>query len=198
MNSLPWDRPMPAGKPMKAIYISTSCAGAGNRIIRRLLFMMIFFLAVFGCATAPDPMTPGTSVAVWDLENLSVQQDTLPNLGEILSAKIVETLKDHQYIVVEREKLLLALEELGLGTTALVDDSTRLKIGNMIGARLMVFGGYQVIGEFMRMDLRVIDVETGSVVKAGEKTVAAADLTGWLEAAETVTKELIGIGQKSQ
>ncbi len=157
-----------------------------------LLLTSILLLSFSGCATAPEPMEPGAAIAVWDLENVTPQENSLPNLGEMLSAKAIEALKENgDFIIVEREKLLLALEELGLGTTGLVDDSTRLKIGNMIGARLMIFGGYQVIGNQMRMDLRIIDVETGSVVKAGQKTVAATDLSAWLEAAKNVTKELI-------
>ncbi len=173
MNLLQWERAMPSNK-----YVT--------------LLIIILVLLFSGCATAPEPMEPGATIAVWDLENVTPQENTLPNLGEILSSKIIETLKENgDFIVVEREKLLLALEELGLGSTALADDSTRLKIGNMIGARLMIFGGYQVIGDHMRMDLRVIEVETSSVVKAGQKTVAATDLPGWLEAAKNVTKELI-------
>ncbi len=195
MSSLPWGRLMWTGNG-KIISETTGKHGCSipGVAARRLLAAMALCVLV-GCATIYDPVKPGTSIAVWDLENVTVQQDTLPNLGEMLSAKVIETLKSHHYLVVEREKLLLALEELGLGTTALVDESTRLTIGNMIGAKLMVFGGYQVVGGLMRMDLRIIDVETGSVVKAGEKTVSAGDLSGWIDAAENVTLELIGTGQ---
>ncbi len=95
-----------------------------------------------------------------------------------------------EYSVVERERLLLALEELRLGTTSLVDERFRLDLGRLVGARLMVFGGYQIIGEVMRVDLRLVEVESGKVLKAVEKTTSAADLSGWLSAVSEAVEEL--------
>lgn len=95
-----------------------------------------------------------------------------------------------KYSVVERERLLLALEELRLGTTSLVDESSRLELGRLVGAQLMVFGGYQIIGEMMRVDLRLVEVESGKVLKAVEKTTSAADLSGWLNATRKAAEEL--------
>jgi hypothetical protein len=61
----------------------------------------------------------------------------------------------------------------------------------MTGARMMIFGGYQVIGDMMRIDLRIIEVETGRLVKAGERTIAAANMSDWLKAAKDLTSELL-------
>jgi hypothetical protein len=91
---------------------------------------------------------------------------------------------------VEIQRLLLILDELNLGTSALAHETTRLKLGRMVGARLMVFGGYLVFAEQMRLDLRLVDVETGGVIKTAAKTVSATELTGWLEAAEAGANEL--------
>ena len=65
--------------------------------------------------------------------------------------------------------MLLVLEELNLGTSGLISESTRLEIGRIIGARSMVFGSYIVINNIMRMDLRKVEVETGLVLKAISK-----------------------------
>jgi curli biogenesis system outer membrane secretion channel CsgG len=112
-------------------------------------------------------------------------------MGELLSTKVIETFKETDlYTVVERERLLLVLEELNLGTTSLVDETTRLRIGKLVGAQLMVFGGYQVIEEQMRLDLRLVEVETGKIRKAAQKTVSSTDLPGWLNAAKETAAQL--------
>ena len=130
------------------------------------------------------------TIAVWDLEDLSPSTSIQPDLGELLSGRIIETLSNKEYTVIERERLLLALQELNLGTTSLVDETTRLKLGKLMGARYMVFGGYQIIGGQMRLDLRMVEVETGKVLKAVQKTTAAGDLSGWIDAARKAAESL--------
>jgi curli biogenesis system outer membrane secretion channel CsgG len=104
---------------------------------------------------------------------------------------VIEALqKRGDFTVVEREHLILALEELGLGTTSVVDEATQLELGRLVGARLMVFGGYQVIEDKMSLDLRLVEVETGRVLKATRKITSASDLAGWLRAAEEATAGL--------
>jgi hypothetical protein len=39
--------------------------------------------------------------------------------------------------------------------------------------------------------LRLVEVETGTIVKAAEKTTAAGDLNGWLKATRQAAEELI-------
>ena len=118
--------------------------------------------------------------------------DGRPDLGGLLSAKVIETLKEKTaYDVVERERLSLVLEEQNLGSSQLADESTRLRLGRLVGAQLMIFGGYQVIGGQMRLDIRLVEVETGKILKATERTVSAGDLTGWLNAAAEAAAELV-------
>ncbi len=99
--------------------------------------------------------------------------------------------QNHGITIVEREKLILAFEELGVGSTRMADESTRLKIGLMIGARFMIFGGYQVVNDLMRIDIRVVEVETGRLIKADQRIVSAADMAGWLGAAKEIAAGLI-------
>ncbi len=161
---------------------------------KRLLGIFILISCVWlmiGCASSPNGIERGGSIAVWDLDDLSPQKGGRPFLGEVLSSQIIEVLKGRgDYVVVERQRLLLALEELRLGTTHLVDESTRLKLGRMLGARWMVFGGYQIIGDQMRLDLRLVEVETGKVKKAIQKTSSSGQLEGWFEVARRAAEEL--------
>ncbi len=154
--------------------------------------LLLMFLA--GCTTTPTPGMDrqASTVAVWDLENLNPNEAVGIDMGELLAAEVIETLKKSgTFRVVERQRLILALEELKLGSSSLVNEATRLRIGRIVGARFMVFGGYLVIGGMMRLDLRMVEVETGTVVKAAEKTTAAGDLNGWLEVSRQAAEELI-------
>lgn len=162
--------------------------------MKSLILLTSLCIILWGCAaTAPQPaQTPDKkpTVAIWDLENLSPTGTSQPDLGNMLSAKVIETFQQGGYPTIEREKLELALKELNLGSSSLADSSTRLRIGKIAGAKRMVFGAYQFISNQMRLDLRMVDVETGRIVKTAEKTTAAGGITGWLKAAEAAASEL--------
>ncbi|NVN91265.1 MAG: hypothetical protein HXX11_11780 [Desulfuromonadales bacterium] len=149
--------------------------------------MLLFFSS---CATVPIRDEPGRGLAVWDLEDLSPGGSRL-DIGELLSARVVVALKRRgDYTLVERTRLVRVLEELRIGSSSLVDEQTRLRVGKLAGARFMVFGGYMVIGGKMRLDLRLVEVETGKVRKAVQKTAVSNDMSGWMDAAEKAAAEL--------
>lgn len=152
------------------------------------MFLMISLLLI-SCASTPQGIREVT-IAVWDIENLSPSASPRPDLGELLSGQVIEALKNREYNVIERERLLLALQELNLGTTLLVDETTRLKLGRLVGARFMVFGGYQIIGDKMRLDLRLVEVETGKVLKAVQKTAESENISEWLNIAKKAAEGL--------
>lgn len=154
--------------------------------------ILVFLIFVASCAGRPTLVGKGTTIAVWDLEDASPMTRVRPDLGEILSAQVIETLQGKgDLLVVERERLLLVLEELNLGTTLMVDETTRLELGKLVGAQLMVFGTYLFMGDVMRLDLRLVEVETGRIPKAVAKTASAADLSAWLNAAKEAADELL-------
>jgi curli biogenesis system outer membrane secretion channel CsgG len=156
------------------------------------LFLLLGPAVILSCSHAPYDKNAIRTVAVWDLDDLSPEGYARPDLGELLSSRIIEVIqKTGRYSVIERERLHLILEELNLGTTSLVDERTRLKLGKISGAQFMVFGGYQVIGNTMRIDLRLVEVETGRVRKAVQKTASSGDISGWLDSAQKAAEELV-------
>ncbi|MEW6380074.1 MAG: CsgG/HfaB family protein [bacterium] len=135
----------------------------------------------------------GAAVAVWDFDNLSPSAEGQPpSLGELLSAQVMESLQSRGDVtVIERQRLHLALEELKLGSTSLADEATRLKLGHLVGARLMVFGAYQAIAGTMRLDLRLVEVETGKVRNAVKGTASSGDMAEWLKTAREAAAGLL-------
>ncbi|MBU0994979.1 MAG: CsgG/HfaB family protein [Proteobacteria bacterium] len=163
-----------------------------NRVKYVYIGWCLFFLGISGCVSKTVAPKVNQTIAVWDLSDYSASQDSRTHMEEVLTAKFIQALQTIPDItVVERQKLALALDELNIGTTAVTDESTRLKIGKILGATQMVFGGYQVFGDMMRLDIRLVDVETGKIIKAIEKTVPGTGMTEWLAAAEAAARELV-------
>ncbi|MBS3906782.1 MAG: hypothetical protein KGZ49_07075 [Syntrophaceae bacterium] len=162
-----------------------------KKILLGILITFSLVVLLMGCASRPSVGEKGSSIAVWDLDDLSLSKGVWPDLGDILSSQIIEVLKKRgDYVVVERQRLLLALKELRLGTTELADETSRLKLGKMLGARWMVFGGYQIIGDKMRLDLRLVEVETGKIKKAVHRIASSTNLQEWIDMAGRAAEEL--------
>lgn len=145
--------------------------------------------ALAGCAGAPVTLS-APAVAVWDPDDVSPGAVEERGIGEVLGLRIVETVRARGLSVVERQKLLLAVEELRLGTSALADESTRLRLGRITGARQMVFGGYLTVGGRVRMDLRLVDVETGKVLRTASRTGPAGGIDALLDLCGKVAADL--------
>lgn len=155
-----------------------------------------WWLPVLLCACAGGPSGRPSqnvrgSVAVFDFENLSPLNTAQVDLSELLTAKAIETIQEADlYDVIERQRLAMVLAELNLGTSGFVDRQTQLKLGAITGARLMVFGSYQVIENQLRLDVRLVDVESGRVINAVSHVAEEHNLPGWLDVSARSIKAL--------
>lgn len=67
--------------------------------------------------------------------------------------------------VVEREQVQRLLDEQNLGTQGRVDAQTAAKVGKLVGARYVILGNFiDFYGDF-RVDVRLVNTETGEIVK---------------------------------
>lgn len=150
-------------------------------------------MLLLACAgTGPmEPPQPET-LAIWDLEDLSVAPQAQAGMGELLAGQIASRLgQTGRYKVVERQQLIKALEELHIGSSDLADSQTRLTLGRMLGARQMVFGAFQAVGPILRLDLRRVDVASGRILSTASATANIQDISGWLQAADQAASDLI-------
>lgn len=148
-------------------------------------------VVLFSCAGTPERSEKQSAIAVWNVENI-LPQPGQPDLGELFSDQIILAVsKTGKYRVVERKSLQLALNELNLGSSSLAHESTRLRLGKIAGAGWMIFGGYFATGDQMRVDLRIVEVETGKVKKAVQKTTTSQDLNDWMKAVREAARELL-------
>lgn len=68
--------------------------------------------------------------------------------------------------VIDRSALKAILEEQDLGASGRVDPATAARVGRLVGARYMVLGSFIDFYGDVRIDTRIVDVETSEVVKA--------------------------------
>jgi TolB-like protein len=149
------------------------------------MFTLIIVLAVMmlfaGCAGVSKedikiqegPVTiadqaPKT-MAVLPFENNSVTDpDRYAPLNKGLSAMLITDLKNSSTSLqlIERDKIQALLKEIALGQSGSVDQSTAVRAGKILGAQSIVFGSFMVLGNQVRMDARIIKVETSEVIMA--------------------------------
>ena len=82
-----------------------------------------------------------------------------------IPAQIQAALVKSPYItVVERNKLNEVLKEQALSQTGIIDESTAIKVGKIIGAQKILMGEYQCnVKERYSISSRLVDIETGTV-----------------------------------
>ena len=68
--------------------------------------------------------------------------------------------------IVEREKLEEILKEQKLNGNKEFDPNTATKVGKLLGAQVILTGGYFEMMGSLRIDARFIDVETGKILKS--------------------------------
>lgn len=130
-------------------------------------------LVAAGCAGASAAGRPPASasggragvvtVAVFEFEDHSLDADTAAlGLGRTVAERIGRDLAEQGGLrLVEREAIEQILNELALASGALSEAETRLRLGRLLGAQYFVFGGFTALGGAVRIDGRVVAVETG-------------------------------------
>lgn len=134
-----------------------------------LIGILLSCTLVFGGASGQDTDTrPG--VAVWKFDNGgSYGQDAEDfealrvGLQQML---LTELSQSSDLRIVERSNLNQIIEEQDLGATDRVDPSTAASVGRLVGARYMVLGSFTDWYGQMRLDARIVDVETSEILNA--------------------------------
>jgi TolB-like protein len=112
----------------------------------------------------PDAQRPTVAILYFDY---SGKDENLGVLKKGLAQMIITDLSGLTAVrIVERDRLQEIMDELKLGTSAKIDPATAAKVGKLLGARYMVMGGYFDLLGSLRVDARVVEVETGRIVRS--------------------------------
>lgn len=117
-------------------------------------------------------MVTSITVAIIDFESKAPGNPELgKQLGDILTARM--SIYD-QFKLVERQKLEDLLKEHQLNLTGMVDTNQAIKVGKMLGARIMIFGRAFPVDKDLYIVVKVVGTET-SLVKG---VIAKGNLEG--------------------
>lgn len=129
---------------------------------------IIFALCSF--ASLSSSARAATTVSVLYFDNDS-GDPSFATLGKGLADMMITDLSNVPGIqVVEREKLEAVLSELKLQRTRYFDPKTAQKIGKGLAAEYVVTGSFVSVAPMMRLDVRMIRITTGEIVKAQQVT----------------------------
>jgi len=135
--------------------------------------LLIVIISLFQFGFLLSAVKAQTTLAVLDFENNSFfnpeeYQPLTKGLADII---ITELGQINAVQIVERKDLKTVLDELKLSQSGLLSENNSLQVGKMLGAKNLVFGSFMVtMDEKIRVDLRIVEVETGLTVKADEVT----------------------------
>ncbi|TNF23417.1 MAG: hypothetical protein EP329_27610 [Deltaproteobacteria bacterium] len=143
-------------------------------VIRRPLAWLAALIV--GCsgvaahAAAPEPAaTPAPkAVAITYFDNHSGDADVAPLARGLADMLITDLAQVSTVRIVERSRLNAVLAELTLSESPFVDPASAQRLGRGLAAQYILTGGFLVAGDTLRVDARLIEVETG-VVAAGRK-----------------------------
>lgn len=143
----------------------------------RALSRIATITALAAGVAMPAPLSAQTAqptLAVLDLENggsIGPDAQDLSDLGKALGMMMTtEMMRNPRVRMVERDQIRQLVEEQKLSMSGLAETSSAVEVGKLLGAQYMVFGSYADVYSTLRIDVRVVEVETGRLRRAQEVT----------------------------
>ena len=145
--------------------------------MRLLLPAALLGLSPFCSAVAQAPgATPSAAaptvqtLAVLNFDNNTGRADYDPMGRGIAAMMITDLSASPDLKVVEREKMQDVLNEQNMQHSALFDSTTAVRAGRLLGAQYIATGSLAASSPQIRIDMRVIRVETGEIIKTAKVT----------------------------
>jgi len=148
-----------------------------------LSFTLIFFFQ-------SHPVAQPT-LGVLDFDNNSLaDRQRLEPLRQGLAQMFSSELSQLQALrLVERANLHRVIEEMKLAQAGFIDDKTAQQVGKMVGAQHLLLGSFVYLPNGkIRVDTRIVEVETGRILKAGEETGKEGQL---FDMVKSINKKLV-------
>ena len=102
------------------------------------------------------------TLAILDFEGLGISEQEARVLTNRLGTHMVQL---GRYQVIERGQMQQVLEEQDFQLTGCTSNECAVEIGQLIGAQQMLAGSFGKFGSIYTIDMRIIDVATGSILR---------------------------------
>ncbi len=117
-------------------------------------------------------------IAVADFLDL---QNAPSNLGRYVANRLTTRLAQNpKFSVIERQRLEQVLNELKFGTSDLVDPTKAKQLGRMVGVEALVVGTVSDLGRQVDIDARVIELDTGRMLRSATVTISKDQMVAQL------------------
>jgi TolB-like protein len=122
--------------------------------------------AIVNDLNSATPNTDAKRIAILYFDNGSDNAE-LSRLRKGLADMLISDLSKIKMLnVIERARLEEILKEQKLNNSKEFDASTATKVGKLLGVQYILTGAFFDLMGSMRMDARIIDVETGKIIKS--------------------------------
>jgi PBP1b-binding outer membrane lipoprotein LpoB len=121
-------------------------------------------------SAAPEPLhlNSKSNVAVLELAGESITKSEASTLTMKLSGELMES---GRYNIMERSQMNSILLEQGFQQTGCVSDACMVEMGQLIGVDKLVAGSVGRVGDVWLISLRLIDVQTGMILKSSNHEI---------------------------
>ena len=127
-------------------------------------------------AGPPSPNPIGETVAIIPFSNITGESSD-GWIGAGIAETLTADLQDGTaFDVVSREFVSEVMSAMGSADETPADDVTMLELGRRLGTRWLVSGGYQRLGDRIRITGQLIDVRTATIVRTAKIDGAIDDL----------------------
>ena len=132
-----------------------------NRYFGSIILLLVIFSTLFS-------QSEKLSIAVLELDAHGITDYEAAILTDRLRNELFKT---GVFRVMEREQMDEILKEQGFQQTGCTSSECLVQVGQLIGVNRMIGGSVGKVGETFTVSLRLIDVETGEVIKIATKDV---------------------------
>jgi TolB-like protein len=130
-----------------------------------------FFLLFISISLASSFAQPTLGILDFDNNSLADRQRLEPlrkGLAQMFSSELGQL---QGLNLVERADLLRVIEEMKMAQAGFIDEKTAQQVGRLVGAQHLLLGSFVYLPNGkIRLDARIVEVETGRILKAGEAT----------------------------
>ena len=148
--------------------------------MRRIVLVALAFAALAAPAVMEAQAKPVVAVLYFDNNSIGKDRADYDGIGKGMADMLITDLSQNASVtVVERERIQALLTEQNLTRSGSIDPQTAIRLGKIIGAQYMVYGGFMSDGKgTFVLTARAISVETSAIINPIRITSKGDDVLG--------------------
>lgn len=114
-----------------------------------------------------------TKIAVTEFSSIA---GNTTNLGRFVSEELITRLyRTGKFEIIERHLLKKVLDEQGLNLSGIIDQNSAVEIGKILGVDAIATGTLTDLGNDIKINARIINIETGKIFSVASRTITKTD-----------------------